>query len=85
MEILNYFVSNKFFLIFFRCIDVFFFVESSEEKGGVLEDKEENVNEKERELIKGENNREEVESGNDKFMLEFIVCLEYIELVKIIE
>lgn len=72
-------------LCFLWCIDVPPLVESREEKGGALEDKEENANEKERELTKGENNGEEVESGNDKPVSESIVCPEHIELVKTTE
>ena len=68
--------------ISFRCIDVPPVVERCEEKGGALKDKEENANNKEEELTKGENNREGAESGNNKPVSESIVCPEHIELVK---
>ena len=81
----NYSAGYKFLLISFRCIDVPPVVERCEEKGGALEDKEENANKKEAELTKGENNRDEVESGNDKPAPESVVSPEHIELVKTTE
>lgn len=50
-----------------------------------MEDKEENANKKEEELMKREDNSEEVENGNDKPLSESTVCPEHIELVKTTE
>lgn len=50
-----------------------------------LEGDEENANKQEEELIKRENNREEIEEGNAKPASEPTVCPEDIELVKTTE